>query len=803
MVKSTLIKSLPCFHCGEPCESTSVFDGKSFCCQGCKTVYEILNENDLCEYYEIDGFSRMRFKEVAPEAYDYLDNADVSAKILQFESEHLSKVSFYIPAIHCASCIWLLESLDKFDDAIIKTEVSFGRKSVTIDYDPSKVKLSALAALLAKVGYAPIISLQENDILSDKSKNDRQLVYKLAVAGFCFGNIMLFSFPEYLGLDGHDSLLRSTFSFLNLLLAVPVVAYSASGYFNSALKSLRVKEVNIDIPIALGLLALFVRSTYEIIMSVGPGYFDSFSGLVFFLLIGRWFQSKTYESLAFDRDFKSYFPLAVNVYVDNTWKPTVIYQLRSGDVIRLRNMEIVPADSTLQEDEAFIDYSFVTGESRPVACHKDDLVYAGGRVIGKPVVLHVLRQTYQSHLTSLWNKAAFGKVHESHYKKLIDRAARKFTIVVIALAIVTGVVWQFHDPSRMWLVITSVLMVACPCALALAAPFTYGSILREFGKRGFYLKNSDVVERIANIDTVVFDKTGTITNGNEPSSNFIGALTAEDEACIKVMTGASLHPLSKIIERSIGRYVEVEMNSFMEIPGRGLIAEFNGRQYKVGSAAFVDAPHTAHLEQSRVFVSVDDDILGFYALNARVRPGVSQMIKALGQKCRALVSGDGDGDRDAMMNLFGSSVEMLFTQTPEDKMNYVETLQNEGKKVMMVGDGLNDSGALKQSDVGVAVCDDTGIFTPACDGIITGNQIGFLHDFMALAKSSNFILRSAFAISFSYNAVALSFAMAGHLTPLVAAILMPLSSVSVVVFSSFAVNLAARTHFSRIEFITK
>jgi Cu+-exporting ATPase len=281
---------------------------------------------------------------------------------------------------------------------------------------------------------------------------------------------MLFSFPEYLGLEPGDMHLKPIFSWLNVVLSIPVFFYSANDYLLAAVKSFRQRQINIDVPIAVGLVALFLRSTWEIVSGYGPGYFDSFTGLVFFLLIGRWFQGKTYESLAFDRDFKSYFPLAVQKIVNDVWSPVVVYELEPGDQIKIRNMEIIPADSILLQGDAFVDYSFVTGESRPVHVGKGDLVYAGGKLIGQPAVFLVDKKTSQSHLTSLWNHEAFHKHNESKYKRLIDRAARRFTWVVLALTVFTAGYWYVVNPSQVWLIVTSVLVVACPCALALAAP---------------------------------------------------------------------------------------------------------------------------------------------------------------------------------------------------------------------------------------------------------------------------------------------------------------------------------------------
>ena len=782
-----------CFHCGNTCEETLWLEDKSFCCFGCKTVYEILHANDLCEYYALDGNAGVQVKDVSDDAYAYLDKPEIRRKLVAFDVDDFVRVKFYVPAIHCVSCIWLLENLQKLNHGILKSEVNFARKTVEIDFTPSRVKLSEVARLLASLGYEPKINLANEATAATSGTIDRSLLIKLAVAGFCFGNVMLFSFPEYLGLDHNDYQLQRIFSYLNIALSVPVLVYSGYDYFLACYRSLRERQINIDVPIAVGLIALFVRSSWDIVTATGPGYLDSFTGLVFFLLIGRWFQGKTYESLAFDRDFKSYFPLAVQRLASDEWTPVIIYELDKGDHIRVRNLEIVPADSVLIEGEALIDYSFVTGESKPVSAIQGDIVYAGGRLIGKPVELVVQKKTSQSQLTSLWNSDAFQKSSESKYRKTIDRAARRFTWAVLGIAVLTAVYWFVADSSRMWLVLTSVLMVACPCALALSAPFTYGSMLRVFGKHHFYLKNADIIERLASVDAIVFDKTGTVTHGDQPEIRFVGTtLTENQEAVVKLLTGYSTHPLSTLINKSIRTKGAQTISGFKELPGKGLEGVSLGHLYKLGSASFVGAARPDREAGSVVYLSIDNVIIGYYSVSTAIREGLRSMLARLGKRFVALLSGDNDSDRSRMEKLFGDAVPILFNQSPHDKLEYVRNLQSKGSRVLMIGDGLNDSGAIKQSDVGVAVTDDTGVFTPACDAILHGSRVGSLDKFIALAKIASRILKTGFVISFTYNAIALSFAVSGYLTPLVAAILMPLSSISVVGFTSLAVSFMAK-----------
>jgi P-type Cu+ transporter len=798
-MRATIVDhELKCYHCGQSCEETFWFNEKAFCCYGCKTVFEILNENDLCEYYSFEKNPGIQAKKISEDNFAYLDEKEIRKQILSFDSLSFAKVSFYVPNVHCVSCIWLLENLQRLNQGVLKSEVNFAKKAVGIDFDPTKTTLSKIAASLSLVGYPPQINLGSKGESSKRNTN-KSLVLKLALAGFCFGNVMLFSFPEYLGLDQHDNHLMRIFSYLNLALALPVFAYSGFDYFRSSLKSFTQKQLNIDVPIAAGLLALFLRSAYDIISGTGTGYLDSFTGLVFFLLIGRWFQSKTYESLAFDRDYTSYFPLAVNHLVKEGWKPVIIYELKRGDQILIRNMEIIPADSTLLDDEAYIDYSFVTGESKPVQVKAGDLIYAGGRLIGAPVKLVVEKKISQSHLTTLWNNDAFKKVTESKYQKTIDRAARIFTWIVMGIALVTAMFWQVYNPSEMWLVLTSVLMVACPCALALAAPFTYGGMLRVFGHHQMYLKNADIIERMASIDAVVFDKTGTITHGSRPEVDVFGDFDKLTLSAFKLLTSSSSHPLSATISKAISVEPAEKVSHFKEIPGKGIQGFINGKFYHVGSASFIGVKQIDDGEFSFVYAAEDDKLIGYFRIRIAVRENMQQMIQRLGGKCVALLSGDNNGDHEKMRSLFGTTTQLLFNQDPHGKLAFIKSLQAEGKRVLMVGDGLNDSGALKQSDVGIAVTDDTGLFTPACDGILKGENLNSLDRYLELAKTSSIVLKIGFGISFFYNAIALAFAVTGHLTPLVAAILMPMSSISVVGFSSLAVSFIAKRKLQTIN----
>jgi len=428
-----------CYHCGEDCiDKTLYFDDRAFCCQGCQTVYEILNGSDLCQYYDLEKNPGIQLKTPArQEKYAYLDNEDIISKLYDFQDGTLRKVTFYVPTIHCSSCIWLLENLYKLREGILHSSVNFLKKQVSITFEENKVKLRQVVELLAAVGYAPEISLAQNK--KGTKKKDHSLAIKIGLAGFCFGNTMLLSLPEYLDTDfslAED--FRAFFGYINLILALPVFLYAASDYFVSAWKGIRHRFINIDVPIALGILALFGRSAYEIISTTGPGYMDSLTGLVFFLLIGKWYQSKTYQALSYDRDYASYFPIAVTKVKGDEEQSLPLKDLQVGDRIIIRNQELIPADAILIKGEANIDYSFVTGESVPVSKNSGEQLYAGGRQVGSTLTVEVQKPVANSYLTELWNQEVFDKQRQSRLNSLVDVVSKYFTIAVILISLGTA-----------------------------------------------------------------------------------------------------------------------------------------------------------------------------------------------------------------------------------------------------------------------------------------------------------------------------------------------------------------------------
>jgi Cu+-exporting ATPase len=798
-VKEQIMDTQNCFHCGLGIvkKEEIVFDEKSFCCNGCKTVYEIFSLNGLTDYYTFQAAPGATPRNTNGK-YDFLDNDDIVNRLLDFKEENTRIVSLYIPHIHCSSCIWILENLHRLQPGISSSQVNFHSKKARIIFDNDTVTLKQIAHLLNSIGYEPYISLDNYD---NKAKNvDRSLIYKAGVAFFCFGNVMLLSFPEYFEVEEFWlNNYRGFFRWLIFALSLPSFLYSASGYYVSAIKSIRTGLLNIDIPIALGIVVMFVRSSADIFFGYGSGFFDSLTGLVFFMLMGKLFQQKTYNFLSFERDFKSYFPIAVTkILKDRTEVSVPVYDVVKGDRLLIRNQELIPVDGILISDETDIDYSFVTGEAVPVIKVSGNKIYAGGRQAGRVIEMEVLTSVSQSYLTQLWSNDVFAKKDGRDYKTITDTISRYFTPVLLLIAVVSFCYWIFIDVNTAFNVFTAVLIVACPCALALSAPFTLGNVLRIMGNRKLYLKNATVIEQMAKVDTIVFDKTGTITTSKKSDIIYDGDfIDAKELSLIKSVLRGSNHPLSRRLYDFLPESSILPVHDFEETIGKGIEGIVNGFQIKIGAAGFVGAVNETAL-QTCVHIAINKNYVGKYVFDNQYREGLKVLFTGLAKNYKlAILSGDNEGEREMLQQLLPKGTDLVFNQKPEQKLAYIQQLQEQGKNVMMVGDGLNDAGALAQSNVGISVSENVNVFSPACDGILDAGQFSNIDYFLKLSKNTVKTIRMSFTLSLLYNVVGLSFAVTGKLLPLTAAIIMPLSTITIITFVTVMSNYFARVKMSK------
>ncbi|WP_116769474.1 heavy metal translocating P-type ATPase [Maribacter litoralis] len=789
-----------CFHCGDPCDRQLItFEEKSFCCSGCKTVYEIFSTNDLSHYYDLQEAAGTTPNAIEGK-YDFLDNEDIITKLLEFNDGNVQIINLYIPTIHCSSCIWILENLNKLNKHVTSSQVDFPKKTIRVTYH-KEFSLKNLVLLLAKIGYEPYISLE--DFEGKKKATDRSLIYKLGVAGFAFGNVMFLSFPEYFDLgssaaSGGEYWLnkyQNLFRWLMFVFSLPVVFYAGWDYFVSAFKGLRAKLLNIDVPIALGILVLFLRSTFDIAFNFGSGFFDSLTGLVFFLLLGKFFQQRTYSFLSFERDYKSYFPIAITrLKTDGKEETVPVQNIEKGDRILIRNEEMIPVDGTLIYGNAQIDYSFVSGESEPVNKEIGEQVFAGGKQLNGVIEMIASKSVSQSYLTQLWSNAVFKTDKTTTFQNLTDSIGKRFTIAVLSIAFISTAFWLYVDPSKAMNVFTAVLIIACPCAIALASPFTLGNMLRIFGKKKFYIKNTQTIEQLAKIDTAIFDKTGTITTSQKSTAYYEGMpLTPEEESILKNTIRASNHPLSRSLYDLLKEQNIITLDEYEEHVGKGLESSKGAIKMKIGSANFVGKALSENVLDTSMHISANNTYKGRYIFQNQYREGLSTTFKNMSQTLSlAILSGDNEGEKSRLEAILPKLTPLFFNQKPEHKLAFIKTLQEQGKKVLMVGDGLNDAGALAQSNVGIAISENINVFSPACDAILDASKFQQLYSYILASKKAMRVIKMSFILSLLYNCVGLYFAVTGQLEPVIAAILMPLSSISIVVFTTVMTNFIGR-----------
>jgi Cu+-exporting ATPase len=786
--------ALRCRHCGDPCgPAARTTDAGTFCCAGCESVFTVLHVHGLEAFYSCDvdaGVSQRRTSTADPARFAALDDPRVAARLLDSCDGHLARATFSVPAMHCGACVWLLEQLWRVQPAIVRADADLVRRTVRVTFRSDGMSLRQVAEGLASVGYEPAI---DSDTPAPGMSADRRSLYlKLAVAGFAAGNIMLFSVPRYLNGGPLDGGFQGLFDALNIALSIPVLVYSASDYFRAAWRSILTRTISLDVPIAMGLSVLFGRSVADIVLGRSEGYLDSFTGLVFFLLVGRLVQQQAFDRIAFDRTLRSFFPLSVRIEREGVSSMVPLEEIRPGDTVVVRPGETLPADGVLLDVGGAVDCALITGEQDPVRVRQGEVVRAGARAVGHSLRFTVVREVSHTELARLWDHPAFSKVKPRLLSDVSARFGAWFTVSAVAIALAGFAAW-WPDVDMSIQAATAVLIIACPCAMTLAAPVTLGTAMGMLGRSGLYLKSSAVTLDLARVDAIVFDKTGTLTAASGAALARPDRLDADAWRLAGALAGESVHPVSRAIAAAAPSTAPVVQ--IREEAGRGIQGTVDGHDVRVGTPEFVGLDAASGAVDGRsaggTAVSVDGRFRGWIQLSVPARAGLERACARLASSREiALASGDGDRDAGRWRALFGS--RMWFRQSPEDKLALVRERQAGGRRVLMVGDGLNDAGALAAADVGIAVSDETACVVPACDAVVRGDRLGDLPAYLAYAARASFVIVLCFVISVVYNALGLTLAVMGLLTPLVTAILMPISSLTVMGLSAGLMRLFAR-----------
>lgn len=786
MAETASPTALLCTHCGAPAGKDPILsEGHTFCCQGCASVYSILNENGLCDYYAVSekaGVSQQH--KTAGQSWS-LEELDLMVRnFVLYEDHDMVTVLLHIPAMHCSSCIWLLEKLSHLDKGILGSRTDFVSKQLKVTFNPQQTSFGRLVLLLGSLGYEPSL-MPEEDHAGEK-KESRDILIKLGVAGFCAGNIMLFSFPQYLGLEpGTRDEFGRLFDGINAALSLPLIFFCAAAYFKAFRQWITTGTMSVKVPLALGIGALWLRSIYEVATATGPGYFDSLAGLVFFLLIGTWLQNTTFDALRFGEKARHFFPLVSRVKNGDVITPRKVVDLAPGDRLVIRQGEIIPADGILMSAETWIDYAFATGESTPVHKVAGEVLFGGGRNTADTFELEVIRRFDQGKLTEIWKSGEGEKRDTAKTLSFEARISSVFIWATISLSLGVLLYWLPVNSQVAWFSFVAVLMVACPCALALAPPFAYNIIANHLAKAGLFVRKPDIIGIIGDTRKVVFDKTGTLTDADKTTVQIPENMAQESLRLMKTIASASNHPYSRAITEALAGVVVLDdISGFREHQGRGTEAVIAGHEVKLGSDIWVTGKADGQSAKT-IWFSIDGRAEAPVYLGNTYRQGLSGALRRMKSKGVGMVvaSGDSDREKQGIEQSFGGVFEsMYFEQSPSMKVDVVNKLKKQGT-VIMIGDGLNDAGALQAGDAGLVITRDTNNFTPEASAILLADHMDQLPEMIDLARAGNRIVKETFAVSLIYNMAALSVAATGNMNPLLAAIIMPASSIALMLYA--------------------
>lgn len=796
-----------CAHCGLP--APAVAAGPSFCCPGCRSVHALLHEAGLGDYYalrgSLDATPTQRPADEAPLAlqarYTHLDDPAVAA------AHDLSpgQATLALAGLHCAACVWVLERLPRLVPGVTAARVDYGRARIHLAWDPAVTRLSTVAAALHRLGYPP--QLRTADAEAERRRSTRRELWRLTVAGALAGNVMLMAFALYAGAMTSDSDLGRFMEALSLALAIPAVTWGALPFYRGALAGLRVGVLHMDLPIALGIGAGFCASAFATLTGTGEAYYDSVTTLVFLLLMGRFVQHRGQERVATQGElWQGLVPGMATRHEDGAWRSVYASALRPGDRMRVAAGERFAADGRVLAGSGHADLSMLTGESRPVPLHPGSLAYAGTTNTGDALELEVTAVGGDTRLGRVVEQVGQADRERAPVVRMADRLAGWFVATVIGLAVIGGVLWWQHaGPARAFEVVVSLLVISCPCALGLATPLALTVARGRAARAGFVLRSTAALEALGRARRVVLDKTGTVTEGRVRVVDAGTPAEAQALTLAAVVERGARHPLALALLRWAEEHggtrehggtatggldpSALVATDVVEHPGRGIEGWVGDRHVRVGSPSWL--PPTTPAARARlaalldrgltpVVVELDGRVAALAGLGDRLRPEAPAIAAALGARGLSLALRSGDHPR--LVTAAAQALGLTDARgglSPEDK---AAELRGQPDTVM-VGDGINDALALRTASVGVAVGGGAEAALQVADVYLRQPGLEPLRDLLFGARRTRAVVRRNLAFSLVYNVLFASLALAGLVTPLLAAIIMPISSLTVVLGS--------------------
>lgn len=800
-----------CYHCAQPIKKAErvdrTIDGheRSFCCHGCASVCEVIHQSGLNHFYKLSpdterpaakGLADLK----ASEFYDYDEvQADFVADLGQQRN-----ITLMSDSIHCAACIWLIEHTLANMDGVLQANVNFTNKQIKIRWDNEQIKLSQIIQRLNQIGYdAKPYDASESEQAYRKANRD--LLYRLGFAGFALMNAMWFSVALYTGAR-EDGEYRSYFYFVLFLLAGVTLVYSAQPFFKGAWKSLKAKTAGMDVSISLGLLVTYFYSTWIMLNpEAGQAFFATVIDLTFLLLIGRYLEAiSKNKALDSTRRLMELQPKMARQLDDQGEKILPVRMLKLGDRVMVRPGDKFPVDGRVVEGMGNVNESMLSGESREVYKQVDSQVSAGTINLDGALTIEVENKLEHTRLGRIIHLVEEAQGSKASIQCQAEKIMPWFVTVTLVLAAASFTYWMFNGSLEIAIMAgTTVLIITCPCALGLATPMAMAVAAGVSARNGILIKNSVVLETLNDIDHFVFDKTGTLTKGQMKwvEQAWAQGIDPEDYLPrIAQLEQKSEHSLARAIVNHVDkkcsdwRQAPIELKNFKASPGCGVEAEINGSAMRIGTRvwleqqqikippALIDIEHQqAELSRTSVWVADGDEVIGVVFIEDELREDAMDIIQSLKQRGKqvTLLSGDRKEVAHRVAQQLGG-MDVIAEVLPEDKNAQIKRLQQQGDRVAMVGDGVNDAPALARADVGFALGGGTDVSMDSADIILLHNKLMAIDTSLALATRTLKTVKQNIAMSIAYNITMVPLAMAAMLTPLIASITMPLSGLAVI-----------------------
>lgn len=784
-----------CFHCGLPAHEqySATVDGelRNFCCVGCQAVAMAIVEGGLGDFYQYRESTNPKVKEVSLAYLEY-DLDEVQADIISRVSQSTFRVRFYLESISCAACAWLIENYLGQTEAISRVSVNATTQICTIEWDKSKLPLSSLMHKLELIGYSPRPA--SSQAAAEGARNtQRSHLMRLGVAGIGMMQVGMVAVALYAGgIQGIESGWQGFLRWVSFVFATPVMLYSAQPFFYSAWRALKLKSLNMDVPVCIALVLAYGASIYATLTNTGEVYFDSVSMFTFFLLLGRYLEMRARHSNQNKSQHNlTLLPLTAQKEQDSQQITVPLKSVKVGDTLHIEAGAVFPADGTVIAGSTTADESLLTGESTPVNKTKGSSVIAGSVNGDTAVTICVTAVGDNTALSVIENLVDEAQQQKPAQVAFADKIAGKFVAAVLVVSCVVGGYWLWQDSSRALWVVLSVLVITCPCALSLATPAALTAGTTKLREQGFLVRSKHVLETLAKINHVVFDKTGTLTAGQFSIEQVVCLRESFDEGSVLTLVAAleahSRHPIASAFKHI--PFIE-PASQVSVIPGLGIEGDWMGARYKFGKKEFAaehaDFPPAISSNSTGLWQCLADSngVVAWLCLSDTVRPETAEVLNGL--QAQGLRTSLLSGDRQANVDKFALNLALAHQAgdiLPQGKLAYVNEHQQAGDTIMMVGDGINDAPVLSGADVSVAMPKATELAQIKSDAVLLNDNLHTLLQALATAKTVQAVIRQNLAWALLYNVLALPAAAMGLIPPYLAAAGMSLSSLVVVINS--------------------